>query len=119
MSNNHEQWLTAFGLRLRAEREKQGLSRLALAEIAHTEEGYIVQIERGKRSPSLRTFINLLSALGVSSDSLIFEINEKEIDEKNNLIADFTGLLSRISVDEIKIINEIFKLVIRYKNISI
>ena len=75
---NAEFTLVDFGKRLRIEREKQGLTRIALAELAQTEQGYIVQIERGDRSPSLKTFVNLLLALNISSDSLIFGISESD-----------------------------------------
>ena len=79
---NYEDWLIKFGNRVREERERQNLTRSALAERANTEQGYIVQIERGSRSPSLKTFTNLLSALGVSSDYLIFGMTEEGQTEK-------------------------------------
>jgi len=114
----HEQWLTDFGSRLRIERERLGLTRLALAELAHTEQGYIVQIERGDRSPSLRTFVNLLSALGVSADLLIFGSEADADDKQASLIEDFMGFLSRRSSAEIQSLFEIVRLVTRHRNLD-
>jgi len=120
MSNNgnHEQWLIDFGSRLRIERERLGLTRLALAELAHTEQGYIVQIERGDRSPSLRTFVNLLSALGVSADALIFGDIANSDGKEATLIEDFTGFLSRRSTVEVQSLFEIVRLVTRHRNLE-
>jgi transcriptional regulator with XRE-family HTH domain len=58
-----EKWLSDLGARLKAEREKQGLTQQILAGKANTKQDYIAQLERGSRSPSLRTFMNILSAL--------------------------------------------------------
>ena len=81
---DYDEWLIEFGKRVRVERERQNLTRVALAELANTEQGYIVQIERGSRSPSLKTFTNLLSALGVSADYLMFGITEENQSEKDS-----------------------------------
>ena len=91
---NREQWLVNFGLRLRAERERQGFTRLVLAELAHTEQGYIVQIERGERSPSLRTFLNLITALCVSADSIIFGAHDDDSIERERVLSDFTKFIA-------------------------
>jgi len=90
---NYEEWLVKFGNRIKEERERQNLTRSALAGMVNAEQGYIVQIERGSRSPSLKTFTNLLSVLGVSSDHLIFGASEEEQSEKDSALADFSNLL--------------------------
>jgi len=113
---NDKQWLKEFGARLRKQREYQRLTRLQLAERAHTEQGYIVQIERGDRSPSLRTFINLLSALDVSADSLLFHVEDEFNNDKQLALNAFTAFLARMNSDEIKSVFEIVKLIAIYKN---
>jgi len=114
----HEnKWLIDFGIRLRAERDRQGLTRQRLAELANTEQGYIVQIERGERSPSLRTFINILSALGASADSIIFGTLE-EGGELDNIIKDFSNFLSRMGVEEVTALYQIAKLITAFKDIE-
>ncbi|MCL2366123.1 MAG: helix-turn-helix domain-containing protein [Oscillospiraceae bacterium] len=116
--NTHEQWLIDFGIRLRQEREKQGLTRFALAKLAHTEQGYIVQLERGSRSPSLRTFINLLSALGVSADALILGTATAQKTEMEAALGDFTTFLSTRTVDEVRALLQIIRDISKYKDTS-
>jgi len=113
---NYEEWLTKFGNRVREERERQNLTRSALAEMANTEQGYIVQIERGTRSPSLKTFTNLLSALGVSSDYLIFGMTVEGQDEKDSALADFSNLLKRGDIEDIKVLYQIAAHILKHKN---
>ena len=110
---NYEEWLLKFGNRVRDERERQNLTRSALAEMANTEQGYIVQIERGTRSPSLKTFTNLLSALGVSSDCLIFGSTEEGKSEKESILQDFTNLLKRGEAEDIKMLYQLAAHMIR------
>ena len=114
----YEDWLVKFGNRVRVERERQNLTRVALAEMAHTEQGYIVQIERGLRSPSMKTFRNLLSALGVSSDYLIFGTTEDELSEKESALLDFSNLLKRGDAEDIKMLYQIAAHIMRSKNTS-
>ena len=115
--NNSKQWLAGFGARLRKEREKQGLTRLALAELACTEQGYIVQIERGDRSPSLHTLINLLSALNISADSLLFEMVDEFDNDQQPTLKAFSAFMTRMNSDEIKSLFEIAKLIMKFKHI--
>jgi len=96
-----EKWLQDFGLRLRAEREKQGMTQQTLASKAHTKNDYIAQIERGVRNPSLRTLMNILGALDISADYLIYGTSNENRDEMAELIAEFTSFLSRRNVGEV------------------
>jgi len=116
--NNYEQWLVKLGGRIRAERERQNLTRVTLAEMANTEQGYIVQIERGTRSPSLRTFTNLLMALGVSADCLIFGTSDNDETERERLVESFASLLKRSDEDDIKILYQLATHMARNKSLS-
>jgi len=111
----YEDWLVKFGNRVRCERERQNLTRVSLAEKANTEQGYIVQIERGSRSPSMKTFTNLLSALGVSADYLIYGTTEEEQNEKERILKGFTTLLSRGDEEDIKMIYQLVAHMMRNK----
>jgi len=113
---NYEEWLVKFGKRIKEERERQNLTRAALAEMANTEQGYIVQIERGSRSPSLKTFTNLLSALGVSSDYLIFGTSEEGQSGRDSALFDFSNLLKRGDEDDIKVLYQIAAHILKHKN---
>lgn len=113
---NYEDWLLKFGNRIREERERQKLTRSALAELAHTEQGYIVQIERGSRSPSLKTFTNLLTALGVSADYLIFGATDDEQNGNENVLKDFTNLLKRGDSEDVQMLYQLAAHMMRNKN---
>ena len=64
----------AFGQVLRSVRESRDLSQEELAARAGYHRTYIGQLERGEKSPSLRTLFNLSSTLGVKSSVLIRRI---------------------------------------------
>jgi transcriptional regulator with XRE-family HTH domain len=67
-----------FGNALRKYRLQQKLSQESLAELANLDRTYISQIERGLKSPSIRTLIALSQALRVHAYLLIAEV-EKEL----------------------------------------
>jgi len=113
---NYEDWLIKFGTRVRDERERQNLTRVALAEKANTEQGYIVQIERGSRSPSMKTFTNLLSALGVSADYLIYGTTDEDQNEKERVLQGFSALLKRGDAEDIKILYQLAAHMMRNKS---
>jgi transcriptional regulator with XRE-family HTH domain len=61
----------AFGRVLRSVRENRGLSQEELGARAGYHRTYIGQLERGEKSPSLRTLFNLALTLAVSPSALI------------------------------------------------
>lgn len=61
----------AFGVALKKMREKQKMTQLKLAERSDLDVTYISLLERGRRQPSLKAFIALASALGVSAVDLL------------------------------------------------
>jgi transcriptional regulator with XRE-family HTH domain len=61
----------AFGQVLREVREIRNISQEELAARAGYHRTYIGQLERGEKSPSLRTIFNLSSALEVRPSALI------------------------------------------------
>ena len=61
----------AFGRVLRSVRESRNLSQEELAARAGYHRTYIGQLERGEKSPSLRTLFNLSSVLQVNPSVLI------------------------------------------------
>lgn len=60
-----------FAQALRELREQQGLSQEELADRAGLHRTYISQVERGLKSPSLRTLERIAAALNMSASSLI------------------------------------------------
>jgi transcriptional regulator with XRE-family HTH domain len=61
----------AFGLVLRTARQDRGLSQEEVAGRAGYHRTYIGQLERGEKSPSLRTLFNIAVTLGVRASVLI------------------------------------------------
>lgn len=61
----------AFGKRVRALREKRGLSQEQLAESAQLHWTYVSGIERGRRNPGLNTLGRLATALDIPLSKLV------------------------------------------------
>lgn len=59
--------------RLKAERNRQGLSMLAVSERAGISQHMVSYIERGLRNPSLDTLIRISSALHIDAGALLSE----------------------------------------------
>lgn len=66
----------AFGKTLQKYRLQQGLSQEHLAELANLDRTYISQIERGLKSPSLRTLIALAQALNTKAHILLSDTED-------------------------------------------
>ena len=63
--------VTRFPAALRELRQEKGLSQEELADKAGLHRTYISQIERGLKSPSLRSLDQIADALGVSLSTLV------------------------------------------------
>jgi len=97
------------GDRIRTEREKLQISREKFAEILNLSPFFVGQIERGERKMSISTLISVSDCLHVSTDYLIFgEVYKAE--EDNNL----QYLLSCCSLKEIRVIEEVTKVILPY-----
>jgi transcriptional regulator with XRE-family HTH domain len=64
----------AFGHVLRVARTKQSVSQEALAFKGGYHRTYIGQLERGEKSPSLRTIFALAGSLDISPSKMILEV---------------------------------------------
>lgn len=105
----HREWLVTFGARLRAERTRQKLTRIALANKIGTKQDYIAQIERGDKSPSMSTLRKILQALHISADSLMFGVNDDELKGVSKELSEVTEILKRKTEDEIRAFCDIIK----------
>lgn len=63
--------LNKYGKIIRNLRIEKGLSQEKLAEMAKVDPKTVIQIEGGKRNPTLRTLQKLATALRVSLDTLL------------------------------------------------
>ena len=77
----------SFGLKIRAIRERQGLSREKLAELANISTQFLADIETGKKGMTVITLKKICTALRVSSDLIVFNRNNIETDYLNSMIS--------------------------------
>ena len=61
-----------LGAAIEHERIDKGLTREALAERIQKSERYVAAIERGERTPSLKTCYKIVRCLGISADKLFY-----------------------------------------------
>jgi len=66
-------------------------------------------IRSGDRKPSLPTFVNILLALDISADSIIFGVPRE-----NTVLSDFIGFLERRDIEEVNALFEIAKVASKY-----
>jgi len=74
-----QQVLLALGRRLRELRHEQGFSQEAFADHCGLHRTAMSLIERGKRTPSLRTLLALSRGFGISLSQLL-----KDVDKSGN-----------------------------------
>ncbi|WP_417111517.1 helix-turn-helix domain-containing protein [Hominenteromicrobium sp.] len=95
-----------IGKRIREFRVKKNMSQAALAEKANVSLSQISDIERGKTSMRLTTFIGIVEALQVSADVLL----RTDIPEVNTLYkSEFAEVLADCTPSEIDSILKIVK----------
>jgi transcriptional regulator with XRE-family HTH domain len=71
MMSMHQIDYVAIGKRIRAERKKQDLTQEQLAELADISESFMGHIERGGRTPSVETLMNISNALNLSIEYIV------------------------------------------------
>ncbi|MCL1878119.1 MAG: helix-turn-helix domain-containing protein [Defluviitaleaceae bacterium] len=106
--DEYKQWLTGFGARLRAERERQEITRIVLAERIGTKPDYISQMERGDKSPSMKTMVSLLSALNVSPDFLMTDPSKKN-DDMERILDKYSGFVKQLDAGVASSLYEIMR----------
>ncbi|MCL1883798.1 MAG: helix-turn-helix domain-containing protein [Defluviitaleaceae bacterium] len=110
---NYKDWLTSFGANLRAERERQGITRVILAERIGTKPDYISQMERGDKAPSMRTLLNVLTALNVSPNFLLSDSGKTQ-DEQEEIVNNFTEFLRQLDAGVVASLYEIVRFSSKY-----
>jgi transcriptional regulator with XRE-family HTH domain len=63
--------LRAFGLAVRQERERVGVSQDVFSEMADVHRTYVGSVERGERNLSLKNIAAFAKALGLTSSKLL------------------------------------------------
>ena len=70
--------LIEMGNRIKVERKSRGISQEILAELINVTPHYIYEIERGLKSMSLETLVNVSKALQLSADYILFGDRQDE-----------------------------------------
>jgi transcriptional regulator with XRE-family HTH domain len=71
-----QQVLLALGKRVRELREKRGFSQEAFADLCGLHRTAMSLIERGQRTPSLRTLVTLSQGFGISLSELLRDVDK-------------------------------------------
>ncbi len=79
--------LQGLGARIKAAREAKGMTQEDLAAALNLSRNHISVIERGLKPPKLETFVAIANELGVSSDSLLFDVIDHASDSVSSEIA--------------------------------
>lgn len=67
----------AFGSAVRERRLAAALSQEALAELTQVQRTYVVDLEGGRRNPTLRTIARFADALGVTLGDLLADVDHR------------------------------------------
>lgn len=78
----------AIGKNIRAYRLAKKLRQEDLAEMTGLSTNYIGSLERGEKMPALETFIEIVNALGVSSDMILCDVLDTGYVVKDSLLND-------------------------------
>lgn len=98
-----------IGLRVRALREQQSLSRERLAEAANLSVQFLADIETGRKGMTVLTLRKLAVALRCSADELIFGSPAWDHNESPSLPAHFSSL----SPQQLNLASDILSLVLQ------
>lgn len=98
------------GKNIRKYRISKKLRQEDLAEKVGLSPNYIGMIERGEKTPSLETFIDILNALEVSADIVLSELLVVGYTVKNSILNDKMASLSKSDREKIyEIIDTLIK----------
>lgn len=101
--------LAHLGHRLRAMRQRLGLTQEQLAERANLHYSYIGQVERGEKIPSLRTLKRLASAMHTSVDFFLEEPSPYE-HRLEALRQELLALLGDCTAQDLELVVEVVRL---------
>lgn len=86
--------LDSIGKNIKKYRLSKKLRQEDLAELAELSANYIGSVERGEKTPSLPTFIEILNALEASADIVLSDVLESGYTVKESLFHEQLSMLS-------------------------
>lgn len=100
-----------LGKNIRAARRAKRMSQEVLAEASGLSPNYIGSVERGEKTPSLESFINIANALGASADVLLSDLLVSGYTVKGSLLTD---RLEKLSNDDRQMIYDVIETLMKY-----
>lgn len=102
-----------MGERIRSLRLKKGLTQEELGEKAQLHYTYIGQVERGEKTPSLKTLQRLVKALDTQLEYLLEPGSEYETNpEKADFLEQLNCLLKKRSAGEVSLVVRVVKTIL-------
>jgi len=99
----------ALGLRIREQRRKHGYSQSELSQLCGLSPRYLGEIERGKRMPSMVTFLKLVELFpNASADTLLRDCSTADA----ALLLNITGRLQQLPPAQLRFISTLIETVI-------
>ena len=93
----NEEVLKYVSYAIRAIRKQKNISQMELCLRANMSQGFLTNIETGKKEPSTMTLIRIAEALEVSPREFFPEsTNESDINVKNEIKSEIMELLARL-----------------------
>lgn len=89
--------LRAIGARIKAARERAGMTQEDLAAELEMSPTHISVLERGLKAPKLETLVNIANALHVSSDMLLQDVVLYAAD---GLVSELSAAITKLSPKE-------------------
>lgn len=87
----------AVGQRIKAVREKKGLTQEDLADLVGISPTHISVIERGAKVARLDTFVSIANALEVSADELLLDVVDHAAE---NVASELSAAIANLSPSE-------------------
>jgi len=97
----------SLGSRIKRKRLEMNLTQESLAELSKISTPYMGQIERGEKGISLENFVNIANALECSTDELLRDNLEDNI---NARISEIQQIIKKLSASETEKLIKIMKI---------
>lgn len=99
-----------IGQRIKEIRERSKLTQMKLAEQANLSVSYISHIERGKKSASVETLVNIANELGVTVNEFLYgiQVNDNIVyqTDMDILLGECTAIQKQIVYQVVKVLIE-------------
>jgi transcriptional regulator with XRE-family HTH domain len=75
------------GQKIKVAREAKDLTQEELGKITGLAEQHISVIERGIKTPTLKTFVNIANALHINADALLVDVLDTSVEVESNWLS--------------------------------